>query len=62
MTKSGALADMKEFEQYQLALKDVPSLGPPEKGGKEFFKKVETVFFGEYLAAYFGRWLKQTRL
>ena len=43
---------MEGFQQYQVALRGVPSLGEPKNSGKEFFEKAEKVFLEEYLVAY----------
>ena len=41
-----------EFKSYIEASNTIPSLIDVDKGGKEFFDKMETTFFNEFLSRY----------
>ena len=53
MMKDGGLENIPAFDMYRKALEGIPYMnGDVTKGGREFFAKMETVFFEEFLASY----------
>jgi len=53
MMKEGGLENIPAFDMYRKALEGIPYMnGDVTKGGREFFAKMEKVFFEEFLASY----------